>query len=64
LRDAGDKEVQAKTITPPKERLGPGEVEHFRTVFERPNETATGVVVTFAPPGSPRAQAHGAGASG
>jgi len=48
LRDAGDKEVQAKTIAPPKGRLGPGEVEHFRTVFERPNETATGVVVTFA----------------
>jgi predicted Zn finger-like uncharacterized protein len=64
LRDAGDKEVQAKTIAPPKERLGPGEVEHFRTVFERPNETATGVVVTFAPPGSPRAQTRGVGASG
>jgi predicted Zn finger-like uncharacterized protein len=55
LRDASDKEVQAKTIAPPKSRLGPGEVEHFRTVFERPNETATGVVVTFAHSGSPHA---------
>jgi predicted Zn finger-like uncharacterized protein len=64
LRDAGDKEVQAKTIAPPKIRLGPGEVEHFRTVFERPNETATGVVVTFASSRSSRAQAHGVGASG
>jgi len=49
LRDASDREVQAKTIAPPKTRLKPGEIEHFRTVFERPNETATGVVVTFAP---------------
>src|SRR5579875_2971292 len=48
LRDASDREVQAKTIAPPKTRLKPGEIEHFRTVFERPNETATGVVVTFA----------------
>jgi hypothetical protein len=48
LRDASDKEVQAKTIAPPRGRLGPGEVEHFKTVFERPNESATGVVVTFA----------------
>jgi predicted Zn finger-like uncharacterized protein len=64
LRNASDKEVQAKTIAPPKSRLEPGEVAHFRTVFERPNETATGVVVTFAAPGSPRARAHGVGASG
>ncbi|HJU18627.1 MAG TPA: DUF3426 domain-containing protein, partial [Stellaceae bacterium] len=48
LHNANDKEVQAKTIAPPKNRLRPGEVEHFKTVFERPNETATGVVVTFA----------------
>lgn len=48
LRDARDKEVQSKIIAPPQSRLKPGEVEHFKTVFERPNEAATGVVVTFA----------------
>lgn len=48
LRDARDKEVQAKTVAPPLDRLKPGEIEHFKTVFERPNEAATGVVVTFA----------------
>lgn len=48
LRDARDREVQAKTIAPPRSRLKPGEIAHFRTVFERPNEAATGVVVTFA----------------
>lgn len=48
LRDAHNKEVQAKTIAPPRDRLQPGETEHFRTVFERPNETATGVLVTAA----------------
>jgi predicted Zn finger-like uncharacterized protein len=64
LRNARDKDVQAKVIAPPKGWLKPGEVEHFRTVFERPNETATGVVVTFALPGSPPAQAHQPGAPG
>lgn len=49
LRDAADKEVQFKIIDPPKARLLPGEVAHFQTPFEHPNDAATGVVVTFAP---------------
>ena len=48
LRDARDREVQSKIIAPPQSRLKPGESEHFKTVFERPNEAATGVLVTFA----------------
>ncbi|MGH7098373.1 MAG: DUF3426 domain-containing protein [Stellaceae bacterium] len=48
LRDAHNREVQAKIIAPPLGRLQPGEIEHFRTVFERPNEAATGVLVTAA----------------
>jgi predicted Zn finger-like uncharacterized protein len=48
LRDARDREVQSKIIAPPQSRLKPGEIEHFKTVFERPNEAATGVLVTFA----------------
>jgi predicted Zn finger-like uncharacterized protein len=49
LRDAAQKAVQFKTIAPPKPRLQPGEVAHFKTPFEHPNDAATGVVVTFAP---------------
>ena len=48
LRDASRREVQAKTITPLHSRLKPGEAEHFRTVFKRPNEAATEVAVTVA----------------
>ena len=50
LRDNAEKEVQFKIIDPPKTRLAPGEVVHFKTPFEHPEESATGVVVTFAPP--------------
>jgi predicted Zn finger-like uncharacterized protein len=49
LRDAGAKEVTSKIIEPPKPRLLPGEVEHFKTPFSNPPDAATGVVVTFAP---------------
>jgi predicted Zn finger-like uncharacterized protein len=49
LRDAAEKEVQFKIIDPPKARLPPGAVIHFKTPFEHPEDTATGVVVTFAP---------------
>jgi predicted Zn finger-like uncharacterized protein len=49
LRDAAQKAVQFKTIAPPKPRLQPGEVAHFKTPFAHPNDAATGVVVTFAP---------------
>ena len=48
LRGSGDKDVQFKVIDPPKQRLLPGEVAHFKTPFEQPNDAATGVVVTFA----------------
>jgi hypothetical protein len=49
LRDNTEKEVQFKIIDPPKARLAPGEVAHFKTAFEHPEDAATGVVVTFAP---------------
>jgi hypothetical protein len=48
LQDAAEKEVQFKTVDPPKARLQPGEVPHFEAPFAHPSDTATGVVVTFA----------------
>jgi hypothetical protein len=48
LRDAAEKEVQFKIIDPPRPRLAPGAVAHFKTPFDHPDEAATGVVVTFA----------------
>ncbi len=50
LRDAAEKEVQFKIIDPPKPRLPPGAVAHFKTPFDHPDDAATGVVVTFAKP--------------
>ena len=50
LRDSAEKEVQFKIIDPPKPRLPPGAVAHFKTPFDHPDDTATGVVVTFAKP--------------
>ena len=49
LRDPAEREVQVKTIDPPKDRLMPGEVAHFKAQFDHPDEAATGVVVRFAP---------------
>jgi hypothetical protein len=49
LRNAAEKELQFKVIEPPIARLAPGEVAHFKTPFERPDDAATGVVVTFTP---------------
>ena len=48
LQDAADKEVQFKIIPPPKIRLEPGEIAHFKTPFEHPADAAKNVVVTFA----------------
>jgi predicted Zn finger-like uncharacterized protein len=48
LRDAAQKEVQFKIIIPPKEKLLPGEVAHFKAPFEKPSGAATDVEVTFA----------------
>jgi hypothetical protein len=48
LRDPVERETQFKIIDPPKERLMPGETAHFRTLFDHPDDTATGVLVTFA----------------
>jgi len=50
LRDSAEKEVQFKIIDPPKPRLPPGAVAHFKTPFDHPDDAATGVVVTFAKP--------------
>lgn len=48
LQDAADKEVQFKIIPPPKLRLEPGEIAHFKTPFDHPADAAKNVVVTFA----------------
>jgi len=48
LQDSAEKELQFKTVDPPKRRLEPGEVAHFETPFTNPPDAATGVVVTFA----------------
>ena len=50
LRDSAEKEVQFKIIDPPKPRLPPGAVAHFKTPFDHPDDAATGVVATFAKP--------------
>ena len=47
LRDPAERETQFTIIDPPKPRLGPGEIAHFKTSFDHPDEKATGVVVTF-----------------
>jgi hypothetical protein len=52
LRDPAEKEKQFKIIDPPVLRLAPGETAHFKTSFDHPDETATGVLVTFAPRGT------------
>jgi Protein of unknown function (DUF3426) len=49
LRDPAERETQFKIIDPPKARLAPSETAHFKTSFDHPDETATGVVVTFVP---------------
>jgi len=49
LRDPAEKEKQFKIIDPPAPRLAPGETAHFKTSFDHPDETATGVLMTFAP---------------
>ena len=48
LQDSAEKELQFKTVDPPKPRLEPGEIVHFETPFTNPPDAATGVVVTFA----------------
>jgi predicted Zn finger-like uncharacterized protein len=47
LRDAGQKEVAAKTVDPPKPRLLPGETAHFLVAFMPVSDAAVGVMVTF-----------------
>lgn len=47
LRDPSEKQVQFKIVDPPKPRLAPGSVAHFKTPFDHPDDAATGVVVTF-----------------
>jgi hypothetical protein len=47
LRDNNKKELDAKTIDPPVERLLPGAMAHFTTNFPNPNPNAVGVAVTF-----------------
>jgi tetratricopeptide (TPR) repeat protein len=47
LRDRADKEVQFKIIDPPKPQLLPGETARFKTSFDNPDASATGVVASF-----------------
>lgn len=47
LRDNSKKELDAKVIDPPVERLSPGATAHFTTSFANPNPNAAGVAVTF-----------------
>lgn len=47
LRDNNKKELDAKVIDPPVERLSPGATAHFTTSFPNPNPNAAGVAVTF-----------------
>jgi len=47
LRDANKKELDAKVVDPPVERLLPGATAHFTTSFPNPNPNAAGVAVTF-----------------
>lgn len=48
LRDAAGKELTGKVIDPPAATLAAGATAHFRTEFDHPSDTATGVAVTFA----------------
>jgi hypothetical protein len=47
LRDASGKELGFKIIDPPVPQLAPGAVAHFRTPFDRPDDAATDIAVTF-----------------
>ena len=47
LRDNSKKELDAKVIDPPVDRLLPGATAHFTTSFPNPNPNAAGVAVTF-----------------
>jgi len=47
LRDAGQNEIAAKIVDPPKPRLLPGETAHFVVAFLPASDAAVGVVVTF-----------------
>jgi predicted Zn finger-like uncharacterized protein len=48
LRDPSGKELAAKTIDPPVVQLAPGAIAHYKTPFERPDDAATDIAVTFA----------------
>ncbi|HZT87315.1 MAG TPA: MJ0042-type zinc finger domain-containing protein [Stellaceae bacterium] len=48
LLDPAQKELRYEIIAPPKDKLGPGEVAHFRAPFSKTDDTATKVAVTFA----------------
>jgi predicted Zn finger-like uncharacterized protein len=48
LRDPSGRELAFKIIDPPVAQLAPGAVAHFRTPFERPDDAATDIAVTFA----------------
>ncbi len=47
LRDGNNLEVASQVIDPPRNSLAPGATAGFSTVFKNPDNTATGVAVTF-----------------
>jgi predicted Zn finger-like uncharacterized protein len=51
LRDGNDRELKSWTVAVTDQRLLPGASVPFHTTVEQPPESATGVVVSFAPPG-------------
>jgi Protein of unknown function (DUF2939)/Protein of unknown function (DUF3426) len=48
LRDGNKSDLVSKVIDPPVVSLTPGATAHFKTIFDHPSITATGVDVTFA----------------
>ncbi|MBV8888411.1 MAG: zinc-ribbon domain-containing protein [Alphaproteobacteria bacterium] len=47
LLDTGNKEIEFKIVSPPKDRLQPGDVAHFNARFEQGFDTATKAAVSF-----------------
>lgn len=52
LRDGGNKELQAWTVSVTDQPLAPGASIPFHTTIQQPPDGATGVIVSFAPAGS------------
>jgi hypothetical protein len=47
LHDTAEREVQFMIVDPPVSLLAPGEIAHFKTQIQHPDETASAFVVSF-----------------